>query len=73
MTKLQIGIYNHITGENIVRDATDEEIAAIEAERAEIDAIKAEAVAKAEADAAAKQALLDRLGITAEEAALLLG
>jgi hypothetical protein len=55
--------------DDLVRDATPEEIQAIEAR-------KAEAVAKAEADAekaAAKAALLDRLGITGDEANLLLG
>jgi hypothetical protein len=73
MEKIQIGIYDHLTGENIVRDATDEEIAELEAERAASQAADDEAVAKAEQDAAAKQAILDRLGLTAEEAALLLG
>jgi hypothetical protein len=54
--------------DDLVRDATPEEIEAIQAR-------EAEAVAKAEADAekaAAKAALLDRLGITGDEAALLL-
>jgi hypothetical protein len=54
--------------DDLVRDATPEEIAAIEAKQAE-------AVVRAEADAekaAAKAALLDRLGITADEANLLL-
>jgi hypothetical protein len=52
-----------------VRDATPEEVAMIEAQRAE-EAAKE----KAEADKAeAKAALLERLGITADEAALLLG
>jgi hypothetical protein len=45
--------------------------------KAEIDAaikqIKSEEVGEEKAKAAAKAALLDRLGITAEEAALLLG
>lgn len=52
-----------------VRDATPEEIAVIEMHQAE-------AIAKAEAKAAkatARQAVLDRLGITAEEAQLILG
>lgn len=52
-----------------VRDATPEEILAIEAR-------ETEAVAKAEAlaqKAAAKDALLERLGMTADEAKLLLG
>ena len=52
-----------------VRDATAQEIAEIEAQRAEGVAIK-----QAEADkVATKAALLERLGITADEAALLLG
>lgn len=54
--------------DDLVRDATPEEIKIIEAEAAEVLARK-----QAEADAAtAKAALLERLGITAEEAALLL-
>ena len=51
-----------------VRDATPDEISVIEAQRTE-------AIAEAEAKAAkdeAKAALLDRLGITADEATLLL-
>ena len=54
--------------DDLVRDATPEEVKIIEAEAAEVLARK-----QAEADAAtAKAALLERLGITAEEAALLL-
>jgi hypothetical protein len=55
--------------DDIVRDATEEEAAAIDAQ-------VAEAVAQAEAQAAkatARQALLEKLGITEEEAQLLLG
>ena len=66
---MKINIYDHATGENIVRDMTTDELANVEV-------IQAEAEAQAKADAAkakAKQALLDRLGITADEAALLLG
>ena len=52
-----------------IRDATSEEAAAIEAHEAE-----AIAKAKAEAEkATARQAVLDRLGITAEETQLILG
>lgn len=55
--------------DDVVRDATAEEAAVIDAVKAE-----ATAQAKAQADrAAARQAVLDRLGITADEAALLLG
>ena len=63
---------NCATGEVIERPLTADEIAAIEAAaaQAEADAKKAEAEAKAKA--AAKAELLAKLGITAEEAALLL-
>ena len=59
--------------DDLVRDATAEETAAIDARIAE-----AQAQADAEADAltakaAAREALLTRLGITADEAQLLLG
>lgn len=56
------------TGETTERDCTPQEIAQHEAILAE----QAELEAKAEADATAKEALLKKLGITAEEAALLL-
>ena len=64
---------NCATGEVIERPLTADEIAANEAAaaQAEADAKKAEAEAKAKADAKAE--LLAKLGITAEEAALLLG
>jgi len=68
-TKPQIKIVDVETGEEIVRDATAEEIAQME-----IDAANAEARKQAEAQAAAqRQALLTRLGITEEEARILLG
>lgn len=68
-SKPQVKIVNCETGEEIVRDANTQEIAQMK-----IDAEKAAAVkAEAEAKAAEKQALLDRLGITADEAKLLLG
>jgi len=51
-----------------VRDMTDEELAQHETDaKAERDKVKAEAV-----QTKAKQAVLDRLGITADEAKLLL-
>jgi hypothetical protein len=68
-TKPQIKIVNCETGEEIVRDATAQEIAQMELDAANAAAKKAEAEAKA----TAKAALLTRLGITAEEAQLLLG
>lgn len=54
--------------DDLVRDATPEEVAEIEAREAEAKAIK-QAVAE---KTAARQAVLERLGITADEAALLL-
>jgi hypothetical protein len=68
-SKIQVKEFNCETGEEIVRDATVEEIAQMELDAANFAALKAEAEAKA----AEKQALLDRLGITADEAKLLLG
>lgn len=55
--------------DDVVREATAEEAAILDAQKAEAAAREAEAAAKA----AAREALLDRLGITAEEAQLLLG
>ena len=68
MTKLKITEVNCTTGEEIVRDATVQEIAQREAD------IAAETVkqAEAQAKATARAAILDRLGLTADEAALLL-
>ena len=69
MTKPQIKIVNATTGEEIVRDANAEELAQMELDAANY----AEQKAEAEAKETAKAALLTRLGITAEEAQLLLG
>ncbi len=55
--------------DDLVRDATADEVA-------RIDAQKAEAEAQAEAQTArqvARQAVLDKLGLTADEAKVLLG
>ena len=67
MTK--IGTYDHaVGGEVIVRDMTEEEIA----EHEELQAQFAAEKALEESKAATKAALLERLGITEEEASLLL-
>lgn len=61
--------HNVETGEVIERAANKEELAQAAKDKAE-----AEAAVKAAAEAAEKrQALLDKLGITADEAKLLLG
>jgi hypothetical protein len=64
-----IKIHNVETGEIIEREMNAEELAQLEADKA---MAQAEAKAKAET-AAAKAALLSKLGITEEEARLLLG
>ena len=71
MTKLkpQILEFNCTTGEEIVRDATAEEIAQMKLDADNAKARKAEAEAKE----AERQAILDRLGLTADEAKLILG
>ena len=63
---------NCTTGEVIERPLTAEELAANEAAAAQAEADRLAAEAKAAADAEAKAALLAKLGITADEAKLLL-
>ena len=65
----QISEFDAITNETIQRDANKDEIAHFKARAIKIANIKAEAETKAEA----KAALLDRLGISADEAKLLFG
>ena len=68
MTIPMITIHNVETGEIVIREMNAEELAQYEADIAS-QAARQEAEAE---KAAAKQAILDRLGLTAEEAALLL-
>jgi nucleoid-associated protein YgaU len=65
-------IINCETKEQIEVELTDEEVAQLEADRAKAQADKAEAEADAAIKAEAKAELLAKLGITAEEAKLLL-
>jgi len=68
-TKPQVKIIDCTTGEEIVRDATTAEIAQMK-----LDADNAKAAkAKAEAKETAKAAILDRLGLTADELKTILG
>lgn len=69
MKKPMIQIHNITTNEIIDREMTDEEFAQYELDRA----TSLSKENKEKAKATQKNALLDRLGITAEEAALLLG
>jgi DNA/RNA endonuclease G (NUC1) len=62
-------IHNTETNEIIEREFNDEELAQYEIDVADLEAKRSETVAKA----AQKAALLDRLGITEDEAKLLLG
>lgn len=61
-------IHNVETGKITKVELTAKELAQIEIDNAGLETLKAEIAAKA----VAKAALLDRLGITADEAALLL-
>jgi hypothetical protein len=66
---IQIKEVNCETGEEIVRDANKQEIDQIKKVAADAKAKQAEAETKE----AARQAILDRLGLTADEAKLILG
>jgi hypothetical protein len=66
-------IVNCETGEVTEVELTAEEVAQRTADAAAYAALEAEKEAEAEAKATAKAALLTKLGITADEAALLLG
>jgi hypothetical protein len=69
MTNPTIRIHNTETNEVIDREMTDDEFAEYQADQAQ----HARREAEAEAKATARQALLNKLGITQEEAQLLLG
>ncbi len=64
-----VKIINVETGEEIIREMNEEELTQLEIDKEKEIQRQAEAKAKAEA----KAALLERLGITEEEAKLLLG
>jgi len=68
MNKYEVKEVNCTTGEEIIREMTDQEIAIRKADEAE----HANKLVVQNQAAAAKAALLNRLGITADEAALLL-
>jgi hypothetical protein len=72
MTKDTLYIHNVETNEVIVRELTDDEQAQKNAEDAAAELAKAEKQAEEEAKATQRQALLAKLGITEEEAKLLL-
>lgn len=69
---MKLYIYDGATGEHIQREYTAAEKAIRDKEIAEAEAALTAKEAEAEAKATAKAALLTKLGITAEEATLLL-
>jgi predicted flap endonuclease-1-like 5' DNA nuclease len=68
-SKPQIKEVNCETGEEIIRDANAEELAQMQIDAANAQARKAEAEAKE----TAKEAILDRIGLTADELKTILG
>ena len=69
MTTPQIVIHDVLTGETITRDFNAAELAQLE-----LDQVEAKAQAKAlTTKQAARQAVLDKLGLTADEASALFG
>ena len=73
MTNYTEKIINIETGEETIRPFTDEEIAAAEAIKAQRDAEQAKRDAEQATKDAARQAVLDKLGLSADEVAALLG
>ena len=70
---IKVSEYDVATDETTVRELKGEELAQYEAEVLQKAQARADADAEASRRAADKAALLERLGITADEAALLLG
>jgi hypothetical protein len=73
MTSPQMHINDVLTGETITRDLTVAESTELKAVFADEKIYLDKIAADAQARATARQALLDKLGITADEAKLLLG
>ena len=73
MSTLQKTIYDCITGETITRDFNAEELAQYEADKAQAAIDAADKEAAAANKQAARQAVLDKLGLTADEITALLG
>ncbi len=65
----QITIYDALTGETITRDYNADELAQLKADQAQATKDAAAQTAKQ----VARQAVLDKLGLTADEAAALFG
>jgi len=65
-------ILDAITGEEIIRILTDDEAAVVNAELVEIEKVIAERESEQAAKDAARQAVLDKLGLSADEVTALL-
>lgn len=61
------------TGEETIRPYTQEEIAIVEAEQAELEAELAKLATEQAAKDSARQVVLDKLGLSADDIAALLG
>jgi hypothetical protein len=72
MSRPKITIHNAATGETVEREMNDEEFAQYELDQIAAQEQKAAEEAAAQEAATKKAALLDKLGITEEEAKLLL-
>jgi hypothetical protein len=68
MTKEMMAIYDMATGQELTREMTEAELTVLNEAKAKA----AQDIIDQESKAAAKAALLEKLGITADEAALLL-
>ena len=66
-------IVDVLTGEETIRPYTAAEVKAVEAIKAQRDAEQAERDAEQASKDATRQAILDKLGLTADEVAALLG
>ena len=73
MTEYVEKIFDIATGEEIIRPYTAKEIAQVEALQAKLAAEQAEREAEQASKDAARQAVLDKLGLSADEVAALLG
>ena len=69
MTKTQIQIHDVLTGEIVLREMNADELAQLKKDKTQAQ-LDTQAL---EAKQAARQAVLDKLGLTANEAAALLG
>jgi hypothetical protein len=69
-TRIEI---NCSTGETSIIELTEEELEQLKATREQAELDRAEAQTQAENKAAARLVILDKLGLTADEASILLG